>query len=316
MEIAVSCGIGGAVAVCIACAIPDCGSGDATDDSASHRRPDEVVWAGMQTIGAWLEAAGIVRADAARALEREMRLLDTEGRWCGAAFDRHMAVGSTVAACVLASVVSGMLSGSIVGVAIGAVAPAASLAVLHMRRKVGEERRLEEIMPEAFGALSISLGSGYSLAQAMRYVSGHVAEPLRSEFMRVSFAVDCGVPMVEALDGMLGRLRAPGLELVVLALKVSQRTGAPLKELFAQATQLVSDRIELRRRLDVKTSQARMSARMVACMPMAMVLLLSLLSSDFRTGVTRPAGAAAVVVALVLNVIAWSVIRKIMDVEL
>ena len=84
----------------------------------------------------------------------------------------------------------------------------------------------------------------------------------------------------------------------------------------AQATQLVSDRIELRRRLDVKTSQARMSARMVACMPMAMVLLLSLLSSDFRTGVTRPAGAAAVVVALVLNVIAWSVIRKIMDVEL
>ena len=77
MEIAVSCGIGGAVAVCIACAIPDCGSGDATDDSASHRRPDEVVWAGMQTIGAWLEAAGIVRADAARALEREMRLLDT-----------------------------------------------------------------------------------------------------------------------------------------------------------------------------------------------------------------------------------------------
>ena len=58
-------------------------------------------------------------------------------------------------------------------------------------------------MPEAFGSLAISLASGYSLPQAMRFVGARSAEPIRTEFMRVSFAVNCGVPATEALDAML-----------------------------------------------------------------------------------------------------------------
>ena len=170
-------------------------------------------------------------------------------------------------------------------------------------------------MPEAFGSLAISLGSGYSLAQAMRFVGARSAEPIRTEFMRVSFAVDCGLSAPEALDAMLERLRAPGLELVVLALKVSKRTGAPLGELLAEAAELCRERLELKRMLDVKTSQARMSARLVAGMPVAMIGLLTLLSSDFRKGLGTTVGALSIVLALVLNAVAWTIIRKIMDVE-
>ena len=171
-------------------------------------------------------------------------------------------------------------------------------------------------MPEAFGALAISLGSGYSLAQAMRYVGGHADEPVRSAFMRVAFAVDCGESAVEALDAMLERFRAPGLDLVVLALKVSQRTGAPLKDLLAEATKMVTERIELRRRLDVKTSQARMSAHMVASMPIAMTVLLSLLSSDYRAGMATTVGMVSLLMGLALNAAALMVIRRIMTIEL
>ena len=171
-------------------------------------------------------------------------------------------------------------------------------------------------MPEAFGALSIALGSGHSLAQAMRYVGVHSREPVRSEFMRVGFAIDCGFSATEALDGLITRLRAPGLDMVALALKVSQRTGAPLKDLLEEAARLVGDRIELQRTLDVKTSQARMSARLVAGMPVAMIAFLTLLSSDFRKGVATVSGAFCVFVALGLNAVAWLVIRKIMKVKL
>ena len=170
-------------------------------------------------------------------------------------------------------------------------------------------------MPEAFGSLAISLASGYSLPQAMRFVGARSAESIRTEFMRVSFAVDCGVPATEALDAMLERLNAPGLELVVLALKVSKRTGAPLGELLREAAQLCHERLELKRMLDVKTSQARMSARLVAGMPAAMIVFLTLLSTDFRAGLATTVGALSIVVALALNVGAWMVIRKIMRVE-
>lgn len=171
-------------------------------------------------------------------------------------------------------------------------------------------------MPEAFGALAISLGSGLSLSQAMRYVGTHAEEPVRGEFLRVGFSVDCGIPAARALDEMIGRLRAPGLDLVALALKVSQRTGAPLKDLLAEAARLVGDRIDLVRRLDVKTSQARMSAQLVACMPVAMIGILSLLSSDFQKGIATLPGMCSVAIALGLNAVAWSIIRRIMKVKL
>lgn len=198
---------------------------------------------------------------------------------------------------------------------VAGVLPVAVLNAMGARRARTRARTLETSMPEAFGSLAISLGSGYSLTQAMRFVGARSAEPIRSEFTRVSFAVDCGVPAAQALDAMLERLQAPGLELVVLALKVSKRTGAPLGELLAEASELCHERLELKRMLDVKTSQARMSARLVALMPVAMVMFLTLLSSDFRHGLTTHVGLLSIAVALALNAVAWMVIRKIMDVE-
>lgn len=220
--------------------------------------------------------------------------------------------------CVL-SALAGVLGLAVAGTPLagigGVVAFPIAIAVRIVGRQRRETRQLEEAMPEAFGALAISLGSGHSLPQAMRFVGNHAEEPIRSEFMRVSFALDCGVPAPAALDAMLRRLQAPGLELVVLALKVSKRTGAPLRELLGEAASLVGDRIDLRRRLDVKTSQARMSAHVVALMPVAMIVLLSLLSADFRQGLFTLTGALCVVIALVLNAMAWSIIRKIMRID-
>lgn len=79
---------------------------------------------------------------------------------------------------------------------------------------------------------------------------------------------------------------------------------------------MVSERIKLRRQLDVKTSQARMSAHLVAAMPIAMAAVLALLSSDYREGMTTAIGAISIMAALLLNGVALIIIRKIMDVAL
>ena len=188
-----------------------------------------------------------------------------------------------------------------------AIVPPVVLCLVRSRRLRDRARRLEVAMPEAFGSLAISLASGYSLPQAMRFVGARSAEPIRTEFMRVSFAVNCGVPATEALDAMLERLDAPGLELVVLALKVSKRTGAPLGELLREAAQLCHERLELKRMLDVKTSQARMSARLVAGMPAAMVAFFRLFEHLEIGGLfvlRRPGGAVDALKHFVLRVAA------------
>ncbi len=201
------------------------------------------------------------------------------------------------------------------GLVVGAGAPWLLFSARAARRARAAVRKVEAEMPEAFDALAIALGSGHSLSQGMRFVGSHAQEPVRTEFMRVSYAIECGVPATSALDDLLERLPAPGLGLVSLALKVSQRTGAPLRDLLADAADMVAERMELVRRLDVKTSQARMSARLVALMPLAMIAMLTLLSPDFRAGLATPLGMGSVLVALVLNLMAWGIIRHIMEVD-
>ena len=158
------------------------------------------------------------------------------------------------------------------------------LALPGSRKK---RERLEGAMVEAFGALAASMASGLSLAQAMRYVGSHAQEPVRTEFLRAEAQVACGAGMTEALDELVERLHAPGLDFVTLALKVSRRTGAPLSDVLGEATRLVRERVELRRKLDVRTAQVRMSARLVAGMPVAMVAFLAAASSDLGRGLRR-----------------------------
>lgn len=318
MEAVVFCGIAGLVAFCVAGLLPG---------GAVASRPCGFAAGGVNQIllltgRIFDRAPGAVDvlsslAEPFRDMGAAKRLLfGSSGESGGAVLDKRRAAAMVVLLMGVGTVVGGVASLSVPGALIGAGIPVMVLAVAGGRAKKATARDTERAMPEAFGALSIALGSGHSLAQAMRYVGVHSREPVRSEFMRVGFAIDCGFSATEALDGLITRLRAPGLDMVALALKVSQRTGAPLKDLLEEAARLVGDRIELQRTLDVKTSQARMSARLVAGMPVAMIAFLTLLSSDFRKGVATVSGAFCVLVALGLNAVAWLVIRKIMKVEL
>lgn len=215
-----------------------------------------------------------------------------------------------VSGCVGIVVVGGML-----GIVPGACLPVAYFMLKATKRSHEERRRIVAAMPEAFASLAVALGSGHTLTQGMRFVGSHAEEPVRSEFLRVACAVECGVPVSDVLDELLERMPAPGLGLVSLALKISQRTGAPLRELLGEAADMVSERIRLERQLDVKTSQARMSARLVAWMPVGMVGALTLVLPDFREGIATPLGAGSVSVALALDACAWAIIRRIMKVD-
>lgn len=132
-----------------------------------------------------------------------------------------------------------MVSLSPLGFALGLVAPIAVGAARDGFESRREQHDAEEAMPEAFTALSMSLASGHSLAQGMRFVGAHAQEPVHTEFLRVAAAIDCGISATDALDDLLVRIDAPGLSLVTLALKVSQRTGAPLADLLSEASSMV-----------------------------------------------------------------------------
>ena len=85
---------------------------------------------------------------------------------------------SSCVCCITLAVVSLSPIGFFLGIMVPFVIAAVRNA-LDCRR---ERHDAEEAMPEAFTALSMSLASGHSLAQGMRFVGAHAQEPVHTEF--------------------------------------------------------------------------------------------------------------------------------------
>ena len=167
-------------------------------------------------------------------------------------------------------------------------------------------------MPEALRTLANALAAGRSLPQAISFAGRNLAEPLGGEFLRTSFEIDGGRPAEEAVRALTERVRAPGMELLGTALTVSQRTGSSLSELFDRTARMVTATCSLRRELLVKTSQARLSAKVVAALPLALVGVLTLVSPDYRAGLATGAGRTCLFVAATLDLAALWIVRALM----
>ena len=166
-------------------------------------------------------------------------------------------------------------------------------------------------MPEVLRSLSASLGAGRSLSQAIEYVGRNVGEPLGSEFLRASFEVKGGASVEGAVGELCSRNDVPGMALLGTSLQISQKTGSPLGDLFSRTSQMVSDAVGLRRELQVKTSQVRLSAKVVSGMPV-LACVLVIVSPDYRAGLALPAGRACLCVAALLDVAALLMVRAVM----
>lgn len=250
-----------------------------------------------------LGQAGPVR-EAARAVEasapgRELRLGPEAARGV-------LAVAATLFV-LLGTVLSGPVGAVVCGAALAAAVPAWAASV--RRRRAGE---LARQVPGMFRSLAVALGAGRTLSQAISYVGSRGTDALSREFGRASLRVSCGVAAGEALAELADRTRAPGIDLMVCALLVSARTGAPLQGLFLRSARLAELRFELERELMGKTAQIRLSTRIVSALPAGLVAVLALISADFRAGLGTPVGAGCVAVAALLDLVALLVIRRLM----
>ncbi|WP_419039848.1 type II secretion system F family protein, partial [Parolsenella catena] len=200
------------------------------------------------------------------------------------------------------------VAGLVVGVAAGAVASLAWCSA----REAARRRELARQVPDVFRSLAGALGAGRTLTQAISYVGSLGDGPLNREFARASLMVSCGTGATEAVGRVAKVTDAPGVELMVCALSVSARTGAPLQGLFLRSARLAERRFELERELTAKTAQVRLSARIVSALPVLLVAALVLVSPDYRAGVATPVGLGCVLVAALLDVVALSIIRRLM----
>lgn len=205
-----------------------------------------------------------------------------------------------------------LLLNSLIGLAIyAAVLISGSFAYAHVQHQK-HDRELISAIPVVYRTISVALASGNTLAQAFEYVSVHAPQVIAPCFNMATIKLRCGAILEDVISELSDDIGIPSAQLLGTALIISHRTGASLQGLLYRSAKLVEKQVEFERRIITKTAQVRLSVKIVIALPFFMVGILTLLSPDFRNGLTSSLGLVCVTVAMILDVIAIVVIKMLL----
>lgn len=250
------------------------------------------------------------------------------GRWNGtgrvATMLRRAGVERTVGEFVLASAAAAAAGLALGDVAAGASASTALAALfggaptlLVWRLARVRAAAYEAQLPEALDAIVNSLQAGYSFPAALEFASGEVPAPLGPELARVRDEQRLGVEARPALVALADRVNTNDVRMFVTAVLVQRETGGNLAELLASLAALVRDRAAFRGRVAALTAEPRMSALVLACLPVLLFAAMMVLNRSYmQPMLDRPIGRLVLMAAGALTVTGYLAMRKLGDVEL
>jgi len=184
----------------------------------------------------------------------------------------------------VAGAVFGLLLGQQVNPLAALLLATVGLFVPYMLVKRQQGRRLarfEEQLPDALDMLVNALKAGYSLQAGMEFVGREMAEPLGPEFARFHDEQRLGVEVREALLNLQERVGTADIKMFVTSLLIQRETGGNLGEILTNLSNLMRERAAFRGHVATLTAEPKMSARVLAALPLVTFFVLGLMSRDF-----------------------------------
>lgn len=186
---------------------------------------------------------------------------------------------------------------------------------LKVRRDSGM-KKFDEQLGQAMPLIASNLRAGSSVAQAIGPVAENMSDPIKSEFRRLTSDIRAGTPVPEALDKVADRTGSRDLRLFSTAVDISQQTGGSLADITENVGQTVRARVEARKTIRSKTSLNRIESQIMVGLPIFMMVALLTISPAHREFYSQPSGWALIALAVVLDSLAYIMMRKMGDIKL
>ena len=193
------------------------------------------------------------------------------------------------------------LPGGLLGLTAGLTAPVAALAL----RRGERNRRLAEGLPDFLESVARSLRSGSSLPQAaLETIEGPPALswPLSEELAEVRSGIAAGAPFQQVLEDWRDRRQLRAVALTVAAMSLGAGVGGERARSIDGVAHTLREHQALHQELAVSAAQARISAVVVAGLPLMFLLLADAVggqSGQFLLGTSL--GIACLIGGVALN---------------
>lgn len=203
--------------------------------------------------------------------------------------------------------------GQLVGFMTGAMIPFAWLTRTTRKRQGAFEQQL----PEAIDMLVSALKSGYSFHAATNFLGHELGDPLGPEFARLYDEQRLGIEARQALLNLQERVGSLDMRMFVTALLIQRETGGNLSEVLSNTGEVMRDRVAVRGTLDTLTAEAKLSARLLAFLPVGVFFALSVLSPEFIGAFTASRSGQLLLLGSTISVVVgYSIMMKIANIEL
>ncbi len=170
------------------------------------------------------------------------------------------------------------MDGAIVGLLLGGIA--APLGVLLKIRNMRRERFTQQFA-EALDIIVRSLRAGHPVPTAIRMVAREMPDPIGSEFGMVEDELVYGLDIETAMRNMLYRVGQEDLPLFVTSVAIQSSTGGNLAEILGNLTEVVRQRVRMRRKIRAVSAEGRISAVILTGAPIVMFTVINWMTPHF-----------------------------------
>ena len=192
-----------------------------------------------------------------------------------------MTLGVSAAAMLLKFVVGlGLLTSLLGSFVMAVMLPLVALLSMRTRRV----RRIVEQLPEALDMFVRSLRAGHPIPTAIRMVATEMPAPIGAEFAMVFDSMVYGLDLRDALQRMTRRVPVPELQYMVGAIRIQHAAGGNLAEILGSLSSIMRDRLKLYMKVKALSAESRLSGKVLACIPIAIVTVIFLTNPGFYDG--------------------------------
>ena len=191
------------------------------------------------------------------------------------------------------------------------------------RRKSSRLKAFNSGLADTIMLLGNSLRAGSSFLQSVELIVREARPPISTEFARVIREVNLGLPLDDALANLGRRMKSDDLDLMITAIAIQHQVGGNLAEILDTISFTIRERVRIKGEIKTLTAQQRMSGYVVGFLPVALVLLLSVIAPTFMAPMLQkppellgqPAGLFILGIGAFMMLIGFVLIRRIVDIE-
>lgn len=228
--------------------------------------------------------------------------------------------GQFFAACGLTGAGLGlllMLGGAPIWGLMTAAAGAAGPILYVKHRQAGRAARFAEQLPQALFLAASVLRAGGSMMQAVDAIATEIPAPLGAEFALIRRQMQLQVPAHEAMAAAWRRVGVREFAAVVVAARITAEVGGNLAHLFDQIARAITDAQNARRTVRAFTTEGRLSANLIAALPVVVLGVLHLLSPGyFQPMLATWPGRLLLGGSLLTIGLGWLLIRRMVDIRI